>query len=67
MSKRKTVDNLFNDAFDNMNTVREDVDGYDKKIIYVRKKLYPMARQCNQKRQQYKSPPAAKWLWAGFL
>ena len=39
MSKRKTVDNLFNDAFDNMNTVREDVDGNDKKIICVRKKL----------------------------
>lgn len=39
MSKRKTVDNLFNDVFDNMNTVREDVDGNDKKIIYVRKKL----------------------------
>ena len=39
MSKRKTVDNLFNDVFDNMNTVRKDVDGNDKKIIYVRKKL----------------------------
>lgn len=37
MSKRKTVDNLFNDVFDNMNTVREDVDGNDKKIIYVHK------------------------------